>query len=438
MKYTALLFLTLVLLFVESGCVMRQTGPADRQIVDTVRTAEPAQPPGNEPSSDLNMHGKAIDIQLKGSPVYVYGVNVNASSQEARQDNLSEWTVVLEDGQLQRFQVHSNNEQVEEKTDDSTSIIPSIPHFIKPVRMQIQSGEFPAGEASRWTTPLAVRKNLQVFVNPDGEIVFWNKGEIARLPVNALPDTRILMDHQERLLVLNDPVNRYQHGILGDKTEAGGFVILDAKYRKVVRSVTIDPPDVIESLQPIWTDWDGNGEREIVLTLSNDDTGSRLALFSENGELLAEGSPLGRGHRWRDALAVAPFGLDGRMELAEVMTPHIGGILQYVQWDKDHHRLTSAASGTGYSTHEIGTRNLDLFAAADWDRDGLPELLLPNQSKNELVVVKQTEEGIENLDRLSLNGKLSTNIAALTVGKDQGLQLAAAGTKEGKLILWFN
>ncbi len=106
------------------------------------------------------------------------------------------------------------------------------------------------------------------------------------------------MDNNERLLLLTDPTERYQHGILGDKIEASGFVIIDAKTRKVIQSVTINAPDVIGSLKPIWTDWDQNGEREIVLTLNNNNTGSRLALFSEGGNLLAEVKPIGKGHRW--------------------------------------------------------------------------------------------------------------------------------------------
>ncbi len=432
MKYAAGLFLALVILFAEPGCGMQQTDHDNQQGTGSEKQAADQEAPSN-----VNLHGKTIDIPLKGMPIHVYGLKV--VGQDKPDDIRSEWVAVLNDGRLQRFDVHLNNGKVEEITSGITPLSPSIPHFIKPAKMQIKADGFPPGEASRWTTPLTVGEDLQVFVDPNGDVVFWKNCEVARLSVHALPDTRILIDDHERLLVLNAPVNRYQHGILGDKTEAGGFVIIDAKSMKVIHSVTIDPPDVIESLQPIWADWDGDGEREVDLTLSNNNTGSRLALFSEAGKLLAQGPPIGKGHRWRDALTIAPFGPDGRRELAEVITPHIGGILQYVYWDKAHGALKPAASADHYSTHDIGTRNLDLFAAADWDRDGTPELLLPNQSKSGLAVVKRTTAGIQQIASFVLNGKLSTNISVLAIQQDAGTQsIAAAGTKEGILKLWFN
>ncbi|WP_373231451.1 hypothetical protein [Cohnella sp.] len=383
------------------------------------------------------MLGKTIEIKLKGTPIYVYGTK--AISPEEQEETLSEWVVVLDDGQIQRFHVHSRSGRVEEKTVNTPPVTLSIPHSIKPAKIQIKLGEFPPGEALRWTTPLSIRDDLQVFVERSGDVVFWNEGEITRLSVNALPDTRILVDDKERLLVLTNPTEQYQHGILGDATEAGGFVIIDANERKVIQSMMVRSPDVIESLSPLWTDWDLDGEREIVLTLSNDNTGARLALFRESGELLAEGSPIGAGHRWRHALAIAPFGPDGHIELAEVMTPHIGGTLQYVRWDKENKRLTSVASDKSFSTHDIGNRNLEMFAVTDWDQDERPELILPNQSKNELMIVKRTSEGSRTVASFDLNGRLNTNIAVLTTSNEKEAQsIVAAATKEGKFILWLN
>jgi hypothetical protein len=54
-------------------------------------------------------------------------------------------------------------------------------------------------------------------------------------------------------------------------------------------------------------------------------------------------------------------------------------------------------------------------------------------------MVKHTSEGNWNVASFKLNGRLNTNIAALTIREERGgRSLMAAGTKEGKLILWSN
>ncbi len=127
------------------------------------------------------------------------------------------------------------------------------------------------------------------------------------------------------------------------------------------------------------------------------------------------------------------------MELAEVVTPHIGGILKYIRWDKKNKILKTVASAKTYSTHDIGTKNLSKFAVTDWDQDGIAELILPNQSKNELMMVKRTTKGLQNVTEFSLNGSLSTNVTLLSIQGYTGIQsIIAAGTKEGRLILWIN
>jgi hypothetical protein len=114
----------------------------------------------------------------------------------------------------------------------------------------------------------------------------------------------------------------------------------------------------VEGIAPIWTDLTGDGGREIIVTLSDPEGGARLAVYSEAGEQLAVGSAIGRGYRWRHQLVVAPFGPTGDLELADVMTPHIGGIVEFFQLAGD--RLKLIAQTSGYSSHVLGSRNLDM------------------------------------------------------------------------------
>ena len=57
----------------------------------------------------------------------------------------------------------------------------------------------------------------------------------------------------------------------------------------------LDPPSVIENLAPIWTDLDGDGNREIILTQSNTAEGAKIVVYTEDGKILAVGPPIGKG-----------------------------------------------------------------------------------------------------------------------------------------------
>lgn len=78
-----------------------------------------------------------------------------------------------------------------------------------------------------------------------------------------------------------------------------------------------------------WEDLNGDGQREIIVTLSNAQVGTRIITFREDGGLLAEGPSVGIGFRWRHQLLVPPFGETGKSLLAVVRTPHIGGMLEF-------------------------------------------------------------------------------------------------------------
>jgi hypothetical protein len=75
----------------------------------------------------------------------------------------------------------------------------------------------------------------------------------------------------------------------------------------------------------------------------------------------------------------APFGPNGELEVADVVTPAIGGTVEFYRWEED---ALSLVAGTGdYTSHVIGTRYLDMAVASDFDGSGYSSmLLLPNQA----------------------------------------------------------
>ena len=60
--------------------------------------------------------------------------------------------------------------------------------------------------------------------------------------------------------------------------------------------------------------------------------------------------------------------------LAEVLTPHIGGIVGFYRMDGDP--LNLVAQQDGATSHPVFSRNLDMGLAGDLDSDGQPELVV--------------------------------------------------------------
>ena len=193
--------------------------------------------------------------------------------------------------------------------------------------------------------------------------------------INALPDARLVVDEQDRILVLGDATERYPHAALGDGLEAGSIKLIRTNpVPQVIRSIDLEPPAVVEGVAPIWADLNGDGTREIIVTVSDADQGARLVVYAESGEQIAASTAIGQGNRWRHQIAAGPFGPNGEMELVDVLTPHLGRVVEFFRLDSDE--LKVVAQLEGYTSHVLGSYNLDQAAGGDFDGDGLLEVLL--------------------------------------------------------------
>lgn len=248
-------------------------------------------------------------------------------------------------------------------------------------------------------------------IDANGNLHINLGNETITLEINALADSQILEDENQRLLILSDPTDQYQHGILGDGIEASSVTIVQVSDKAtIVSDFSVAKDWVIESIRPIWSDWDGDGKREILLTLSNSTKGAKLVLYDEKGEFLAESLPIGKGFRWRHALEIASFGEDGQMLLVDVQTPHIGGIVNFYSWDKEKKLLKTEASLPGYSTHDIGSRFMHMYSLLIDEQNEQALLLVPDQSKKELVALRLVSGAIQEEWRMALGGTLSGNL----------------------------
>jgi hypothetical protein len=184
---------------------------------------------------------------------------------------------------------------------------------------------------------------------------------------------------------------------------------------------------VIEGLAPIVADVDGDGEVEAVVTASDGADGARVVALGADGSRFP-GPAIGKGHRWRHQLAVAPFGPDGEREVASVLTPHIGGEAEFFRAVGG--RLERVAATPGYSSHDIGSRNLDAALAGPYAADDRTALVVPETGKHDLAVLVREDDSVTQVGRVAVGDGLTSNVVAAGGGR-----VVAAGTRAG-LRFW--
>lgn len=172
------------------------------------------------------------------------------------------------------------------------------------------------------------------------------------------------------------PTTRYEHAILGDAIEAAGVRIELADGQR--QTLRLPSDSVFEDRYPRLADLDGDGVDEIYLVRSYLDRGAALVVLKTTPEglvIVAESDPIGLPHRWLNPVGVGDFDNDGDIELAAVVTPHIGGILTLYKRRGD--RLVAVNRLGGFSNHRIGSRQLGQSAVVDVNGDGTPDLAVP-------------------------------------------------------------
>jgi hypothetical protein len=368
-----------------------------------------------------------IDIDLPGKPIWVVGAPSGIQSA---------WMVVIEDGQVLNYLA---GEDGIKKLDSQPMPIPEeMPPLVKSTLGEISLVTVPDQNQSTTTHPIYLPHfKLKAFITQNGDLqlIDLNDEPIATLEVNALPDARLLFDEQERILLLSDPTDRYAHGVLGDDLEAGSITLVETQpIPRIETRISLPKNEVVEGISPIWVNVTGDSQKEIIVTVSDINSGAGIVIFDESGKCLAEGPKMGQPYRWRQQIGYRDLGPDGEKELVVVRTPHIGGVVEYYQY-RDGEWII-AAEFPGITSHSLGSRNLDMAAIGDFDADGVNELLLPNPELNELVAIHRSPSGADEDWRLDIGGKLGTNLAGVT--GQSGEIAIGAGRTDDVLRLWLH
>jgi len=206
---------------------------------------------------------------------------------------------------------------------------------------------------------------------------------------------------------LAGPTNRYRHGVLGDDLEAARLVVEIHSGKRL--QVDLPPGRVFEDLEPRLADVDGDNRDEIIVVESDKLLGASLAVYGILDNRLARiaaTSFLGQPHRWLNPLGVGDFDGDGKLDIALVATPHIGGILRLYRFETSG--LSLFAEYPGISTHRMGSTELGLGRVVSAKpRD---QMLVPDQTRRVLMLLEWSPDQWQLIAQTQLSGQLGSSL----------------------------
>ena len=174
------------------------------------------------------------------------------------------------------------------------------------------------------------------------------------------------------------PTDRYGHGILGDRIEAGQLVVAKDSVFYVF---TLSDDYVFEDIKPRLFDVDRDGELEFVTIRSHKDKGAGVVIYKiilDQLEEYAWVNEIGTSFRWLNIVAINDLDNNGKVELVWVQTPHIGGVLKVATIGSGE--LSVIDETRQFSNHAIGERNLCLSVLTGNSRAKV--FYLPTQNRN--------------------------------------------------------
>ncbi len=230
--------------------------------------------------------------------------------------------------------------------------------------------------------------------------------------MKRLPDSQAVRGGKDIAWVwLGTPTMRYPHKALGAITHAGSLhalVSLSGRLHEVIYELPINR--VFEDRVPRLIDLDNDGRDEIVLIESDALHGSATVVYGllaaqahkdkQNNKShektlprlteLARSAQTGSTFRWLNPVGTADFDGDGKLDIASVITPHIGGLLTLYHYAPP--KLIPFAQAMDTSNHRMG--DLEQQVAVIVEQAGLrPTIIVPDMQLKALHALRWESPG---------------------------------------------
>jgi len=232
---------------------------------------------------------------------------------------------------------------------------------------------------------------------------------------------------------LGGATDRYDHGVMADSIEASRLYAQTANGKTVF--LELPSNQVFEDRLVRHADLDGDNLEELIVIRTHLQTGAGIASFGlDSGQIKLEAASdtIGLSHRWLNIVGIEDFTGDGTLDIAVVITPHIGGTLTLYQ--QKGTQLIPVIEQWGYSNHEYGSRELGMSAVLDMNKDGIMDMAVPNENRHDLILLTVKDGEFQTLARFKHKSSIKSGIYSVDIDNDSELELAYL-LKDGTLII---
>jgi hypothetical protein len=198
---------------------------------------------------------------------------------------------------------------------------------------------------------------------------------------------------------LGTPTLRYPHKALGSATHAATLHVLLAGAKAELQELVYTLPfnKVFEDLTVRLADLDNDGRDEIIVVESEAVHGSATVVLGVRSGLqakslveLARSPYAGSTFLWLNPVGTADFDGDGRLDVASVITPHIGGTLTLYHYKPP--KLEAFARAMDTSNHRMGDPEQDVAVIVELPGTR-PTIIVPDMSFKALHALRWVEPG---------------------------------------------